>query len=173
MTNVRLAAVGIGRGQIRAPLLYATERIERCLPICSSRCQPRRLAHPQLPPILRRHVHADPAEVVGLLFLHVEDRALAGGDHGRAGEDAEGEVGGGSGLDQGFAGHRGGEAGVLGVDLSGLGRVREAVGVERAQGGEVFGAYGLRELAAEVGDFLDELLRFRRIGLARRMGESG
>lgn len=132
-----------------------------------------RLAHRQLPAVLRRHVHAHPADIVGLLVRGVRERARAGGDHGRAGEDAEAEVGGGGGLDHRIAGHRGGEAGVPGVELSGLARVREAVGVERAQGGEVFGAYGLREFAAEVGDFLDEVLGFRRVGLARRMGEGG
>lgn len=100
--------------------------------------QPRRLTHRQLPAVLRRHIHAHPAEVVGLLFLHVQDRALAGDDHGRAGEDSEAEVGGGRGLDQGFASHGGDQAGVLVVDLPGAVRVREAVGVERAQRGEVF-----------------------------------
>lgn len=138
-----------------------------------SPCQPRRLTHRQLPAVLRRHVHAHPTEVVGLLFLQVQDRALAGRDHGRAGEDAEAEVGGGGRFDQRFAGHRRDQACVLVVEFPGAVRVREAVGVEWAHCGEVFRDHGLGELRAEVGHFIDELLRFRRIGLARRVGESG
>ena len=50
-------------------------------------------------------------------------------------------------------------------------RMRIGVGIGRAQSRDILIPYGLGEFLAKGRHFLDELLRLRRIGLARRMSQ--